>query len=278
MSSDYTTNAHVQRVSQQQGGKEFTISEGFDGFDSLTAGALPLATTGGTTTLTTEQARNALFIVTGALTGNATVNLPSGSDNGRVRRGRVYNNTTGNFSLTIGYQGGAGFIVPQGFAQSFWHDGVNVYPEGPPLNTAGAVPGCLAYRSSTQSINNAALMAINFTAERFDTAGAHDNSTNNTRLTCTAAGVYAINFNLEWASNATGYRQALVMLNGTTYIAIDTQLPVTGDTTKHTVSRFYRLAVGDYIEAQGYQTSGGALNVAATGNYGAEFGMIYLGA
>ena len=40
----------------------------------------------------------------------------------------------------------------------------------------------------------------------------------------------------------------------------------------------YDLAVGDYVELLAYQTSGGALNAIAVGNYAPSLSMMWAGA
>lgn len=131
--------------------------------------------------------------------------------------------------------------------------------------------GARVYNSAAISSNNATLTALTFDTERYDTDGLHSTSSNTGRLTCTRAGKHLIVVNLEFASNATGYRVVHIRLNGTTYIAVDSKMAVNGNATWFSTATIYDLAVGDYVEVVVYQTSGGALNVSAAGNYTPEF-------
>lgn len=140
-------------------------------------------------------------------------------------------------------------------------------------------PKCRAYHSTTQSLTTATLTAIALNSERFDTDTIHDTATNNSRLTCKTAGLYLITGCLGYAAHATGERSTIIRLGGATQIGGTAGLSG-GATlpTRHTVSTIYPLAVNDYVELVGYQSSGGALNTEQTANVCPEFSMVRLGA
>lgn len=138
-------------------------------------------------------------------------------------------------------------------------------------------PSARVYHNANQSISSVGVVALAFNSERFDTDNIHSTSTNNSRLTCKTAGKYLIGGSVDWASNATGQRQLLIRLNGTTYIAPNGVTPVSGDTTKQGISTLYSLAVNDYVELTVFQTSGGSLNVNSAGDYSPEFWMVKVG-
>ena len=147
--------------------------------------------------------------------------------------------------------------------------------------TAGSsFSGVLVYQSAGQSMSNATATVITFNSETYDTDAFHSTSSNTSRLTVPAgkAGYYLIYGQLAYPGNATGQRQAEILINasggyqknvslnaGSSYIAtpsFSTVLP---------------LAVADYVELGGYQDSGGAL----TNQNGLQYtflGMTYLGA
>lgn len=68
-----------------------------------------------------NEARNATYEFTGALTGNISVIIPTS-----VRKHVVFNNTTGAFTLTVKTVAGAGIAVPQGKKMALYCDGTNV--------------------------------------------------------------------------------------------------------------------------------------------------------
>lgn len=79
-------------------------------------------------TLTTVQAANNIIDMTGLLTGNINLIVPTVAGEWTFA-----NNTTGAFSITVKTVAGTGIVVPQGSPAILYCDGVNVY--------AGATPG-----------------------------------------------------------------------------------------------------------------------------------------
>lgn len=139
-------------------------------------------------------------------------------------------------------------------------------------------PACRVYSTTNQSVPDNGAIVVNFNSERFDTDNIHD-LTNPTRLTCKTAGVYVISGCVEFATNATGYRQVGLLLNGTSHIAIQRAPANATSGSNHTVSvsSIFKLEVGDYIELRPSQYSGGALNVVATTNHSPELSMVKVG-
>lgn len=139
--------------------------------------------------------------------------------------------------------------------------------------------GCSLYSSSVTAVANATLVAVSFNSEKYDTDGFHDNTTNNTRITIPTgkAGKYLINGKINYDSNATGIRQAYIRKNGSTTLSYVVYNPVTSNVTTAVVVALEDLAVGDYIELNAYQSSGGSLNTETPGQ-ATNFGVTYLGA
>lgn len=126
------------------------------------------------------------------------------------------------------------------------------------------------FNSGALSINNATPTVTTFDSERWDNGDLHSTSANTGRLTAPVTGLYVVGASVSFASNGTGYREVRLRLNGTTSIAIDTRAAITGQPTRVVISTEYRLAAGDYVEVVVEQTSGGALNVEASGNWSPE--------
>lgn len=91
------------------------------------------------------------------------------------------------------------------------------------------------------------------------------------RLFATTAGLYAVVARASFASNATGIRTLDVRKNavgaaaGGTRVGFDSATAVGGSTvTSVNVALDVRLAAGDYLEAFGFQSSGGALALDAS--------------
>jgi hypothetical protein len=147
----------------------------------------------------------------------------------------------------------------------------------PALRIAGtaldATPRRVAvYRAAgPQSIATNSITTVAWGAELYDLPGnnQHDNNAPNySRLTCVEAGLYLIILGLDWGINAVGQRNGYILLNGMTVIGSDERLAI--GTATGSVVRSYPLAVGDYLEAQVYQSSGAALNFVG----GVGFSMI----
>ena len=90
---------------------------------SLVSGVLSLSVAGGTNVvLSAVQAGNGTLNLTGALTANIAVILPSVAG-----KWIVENNTTGAFTLTVKTAAGTGVAVTQGKNQSVYGDATNIY-------------------------------------------------------------------------------------------------------------------------------------------------------
>jgi microcystin-dependent protein len=110
----------------------------------------------GTTTLTQDEQRRDMIEFTGALTGNRTIEVDA-----TPWSAVVYNNTTGNFTLTVKVTGQTGVVLPQaqGHRRHLYCDGVDVREVDPALPPGaivdyggGAVPaGYLLCDGSNQS-------------------------------------------------------------------------------------------------------------------------------
>jgi hypothetical protein len=121
--------------------------------------------------------------------------------------------------------------------------------------------GCSLNNSSTnQSLSNATNTLINFDTEIFDTDAFHTGGSP-TRVTIPAgkAGYYLVLGTVTYATNASGQRQCNILKNGGSLFA-NTSYP-SGGIVQVKASGIINLAVADYIELQGYQDSGGSLNV-----------------
>ncbi len=98
----------------------------FNLLESAIAGVTTIAVSTGTTTLTTnngasDQARNAVIILTGALSGNVTVVIPNVG-----KQYIIFNNTSGAFSVTIATAAPVtSAVITQGTSQLVFCDGAN---------------------------------------------------------------------------------------------------------------------------------------------------------
>jgi hypothetical protein len=93
----------------------------------------------------------------------------------------------------------------------------------------------------------------------------HDNSTNNSRITCTSAGTYLITGVVSWDTNLNGLRTASIKLNGTTLLdAFLLTSMAGGNGGMAPVTLLYPLIVGDYVELMAYTSVTASTEIAYT--------------
>lgn len=130
------------------------------------------------------------------------------------------------------------------------------------INGLLAPPIAQLYHTSAQAIPNNTWTALQFGSEVVDSAGGHNNSTNNTRYTAVKAGTYYVHGRYTYAANGTGFRGIQLAKNGTllAYTLSYGSTPTASLTQSVQTQGLVTLAVGDYVEAKVEQTSGGNLN------------------
>lgn len=120
-------------------------------------------------------------------------------------------------------------------------------------------------QGTSQTIPSGAWTSINFTAEQLDNYNGHSTSTNPSRYVCQRPGVYFVHglAALNDPSGATGYRTSRLLVNGTTAYAGTSTVAASGTTAGSgtAATAHIRLAVGDYVELQSFQSQGSALAV-----------------
>jgi parallel beta-helix repeat protein len=120
--------------------------------------------------------------------------------------------------------------------------------------------------------------AIPFNIEDFDNDAIHDNSTNNTRLTCKTQGLYRITCSVEWEAGTNNTRRDLNMrANGTPILAVERKMAITGYTIRHTVTATYPLVAGDYVEVVALTDEAGNVNIKGNLLYSPVFTMERVG-
>jgi len=141
-----------------------------------------------------------------------------------------------------------------------------------------APPLAVLRQTVAQSIPHATQTAIQFNAEDLDTAGGHDNVTNNTRYTAQKAGKYLLGGAVNTVS-ATGFRGVVWFKNGSAVPGsqIDSA-PVAGSewpVAARTI--IVTLAVSDFVELRLFQdTGGGALNTGVSSDVQSTMTVAFL--
>lgn len=116
-------------------------------------GFAQVSATTGNVTLTPAQYRRGVIVVSGALTGNVNIILPSGTTVG-LRSWLIVNACSGVFSVTAKTASGTGVIVPAGGFNApteVYGDGTNIYPTVAPITLPTDVnptPNTIALRTN----------------------------------------------------------------------------------------------------------------------------------
>jgi len=145
-------------------------------------------------------------------------------------------------------------------------------------------PMARVYHNANQALTQEDTTTVAFNSERFDTDVIHDNTTDNSRLTCKTAGIYQITTNLQFSDvdgtdNFASYMGTYFFLNATTSIARTKEHVFEGTNSYNVVlTTLYELAVNDYVEVRVfayYLDANAQLDVA--GNISPEFMMVWVG-
>lgn len=142
------------------------------------------------------------------------------------------------------------------------------------LNDCFSPPRCRLTNSANISTTTATAKNLTFDTEVFDSGTMHSTSVNTGRIVVPTggAGLYMIGANVEFDTNATGWRTLNLMLNTSTVIASHRAITSSASvTTRLSVATIYSLSAGDYLEVQVYQNSGGSLNVLSAADYSPVF-------
>lgn len=144
-------------------------------------------------------------------------------------------------------------IVGGALLNSNLRDGINFLLNPPTAQVS---------QTATQSLANTTFTPISFDVNILDTYGGHSTTVNNTRYTAQVAGIYQVSGIVTFASNSTGDRAAEIGKNGSGISYSTTGFRAsTGTVTGVPVPGILiTLAVGDYVEILGWQSSGGALS------------------
>jgi hypothetical protein len=118
-----TPNLLIDYIDVAQSQKEVTANAAFDVLDKATSEVAQISAAGsGTLSLTSSQYQNAVLELSGSLTGNKSIVVPT-----RDRVFAVYNATTGAFTLTEKTASGTGVTIDQGTRALLYCNGTDVY-------------------------------------------------------------------------------------------------------------------------------------------------------
>lgn len=118
-------------------------------------------------------------------------------------------------------------------------------------------PRVSAFNMSSQAIGNDVLTYMELPGEFFDSDEMHA-AEDPTTFRPTTTGMYAVNGQVAWSANGSGYREVGIAVNGT-LIAVERTPAVQGSPTFQNVSAILNLGPGSYVQLAVRQGSGGEL-------------------
>lgn len=129
---------------------------------------------------------------------------------------------------------------------------------------AGIDISCRVRNNAAISIPNNTTTALTFNTEAFDTDGMHSTVSNTGRITIATGGKYIIGYNLEFAGNVNGLREAFITREG---VAEGANQLMGGDATINRLSSSILITAvaAEWFDVRVFQDSGGALNINSTG-------------
>lgn len=145
----------LQLTLQTTGGNENTwgdvLNDQLEKIEQAIAGMTTISTTGGDTTLTNDQARPAILEITGGISSNVNIVVPS-----RTKQWTVFNRTAGAFPVRIKTAAGVGYVIPKDLPCTLFCDGDDVFP----TDGAGSIPiGGILYHGGASVPDNFLEMA-----------------------------------------------------------------------------------------------------------------------
>lgn len=239
----------ITQMTQSQASKDVTVNDLLKALE-LSRGYLAFSVAGGagTQSATAAQARYGVLELTGVLTGNRTINFPTGFDHSVV----LINNTTGAFTLSASWAGGTAQVLPRGCAVPLRKDSTATAFD----YRAGMLklPEVVAYRNtSTQAMTLNAETVVQFNAEDRDTAEAFD-STTNWRFTAPTDCLVHVNacveVDISGILNGSNNTHASIRKNGTVVRRGNQQFPSTlsSQSYRGVVSGLLQLAATDTVD------------------------------
>jgi hypothetical protein len=128
------------------------------------------------------------------------------------------------------------------------------------------VPAVRALSTATQSVPDSSGTIMTLSGTTFDEGAMFDNAQD--ALVVVEPGIYSVSGNLGWAGNATGSRQARIVINDQIWGFV-VEAPGNSGFFRQSVTAIKRLDAGDVIQLGGFQSSGAPLDTSSATPSGA---------
>lgn len=144
--------------------------------------------------------------------------------------------------------------------------------------STNGVPRFRGYATTAQSLADGTWTSLTIDTEVYDSDNGHSTSSNTSRYVVQAPGTYLISGGCGFAGNNTGNRAVRLTVNGVSIAGSFVKTPTANSSNTTglvTVGHAVCLA-GDYVEVQGWQSSGAALNTTALGDVTSSLAMHWI--
>jgi hypothetical protein len=181
---------------------------------------------------------------------------------------------TGNTpASTVASETGWGITPAVGTSTNFAREDHTHGSPADPGAGSGYTQGARVYHNTGQTYNSEDYKAVLFNSERYDTDVIHDNSTNNSRLTCKTTGKYIIGGSAYSNTSGNVYLDIQILLNGLTVIGYQRSKNM----SPFSFNTIYSLSANDYVEMFIYNFSGQTITIESTAQYTPEFWIQRIG-
>ncbi|MBK3624903.1 hypothetical protein JHN59_08585 [Streptomyces sp. MBT49] len=161
---------------------------------------------------------------------------------------------------------------------ALWNASVKAMGDWALGSGTNGLPRFRGYATSAQALSDNTWTSLNLDTESYDSDNGHSTSTNTSRYVVQVAGTYLVVGSVGMAANATGNRSARLTVNGSSIPGtfVKTLAPTAAHSAGLVTSMIVSCIANDYIEVQGLQTSGAALNTSAGGDVAPSLSCIWL--
>lgn len=112
----------------------------------------------------------------------------------------------------------------------------------------GIMPAVRVTRSTPQTVPPLSPVPVTWNTETFDTANLHNNTTNTERLVAPVAGIYDISAHVDWAADADGFRNVVLVKSDNSTPDYRFTSPIDGNNPSSSdVAATVPMAAGDFV-------------------------------
>jgi hypothetical protein len=131
------------------------------------------------------------------------------------------------------------------------------------INFLKATPLCVLRKNSNQTISNDSWTGLTWQTEDIDSDNGHSTVTDTNRYTAQTAGYYLFASTVEFVGNGSGFRQVRFSVSSGAVVG-EHSIIMNGtgaNTADINTCAYAFMNIGDWVQVEAYQNSGGSLDV-----------------